>query len=226
MRKLTAAIVAVLVVVGATQYVQTRVAPKQPETPRPSSPLPASKSRERSFRVEERFGPLHADLERRQAAPEADKHSVPTVTDERRQAMGPADDADDQADDDDPAEMEQLKRTLLTDPDPDERIGAVIMLTGEEGPESLSMLLEAMGDPDPEVRLAVIEALGDRAEELSPDTLVPALRDSDPEVRYEAVSILGDMEDNPRAQQLIAAAQTDEDQDVRALANTSGAELP
>ena len=67
--------------------------------------------------------------------------------------------------------MDELKQTLLSDPDPDERIGAVLMLTGEEGPESLRMLLDAMDDPDPEVRLAVVEALGDRTEEISPDTL-------------------------------------------------------
>ena len=54
--------------------------------------------------------------------------------------------------------------------DPDERIGAILMLTGDEGPESLRMLMEAMDDPDPEVRLAVVEALGDRVEELTPGT--------------------------------------------------------
>jgi hypothetical protein len=172
----------------------------------------------RSSRVEERLGQLRDDFERRQVGggnPAPNKRAVPTMSASNRKAMEDGDDEEGD-DDEDPKEMAELKHTLMTDPDPDERIGAVLMLTGEEGPESLNMLLEAMGDPDPEVRLAVVEALGDRAEELSPDTLTPALRDSDPEVRFEAVSILGDME-TPEALAIVRGMRTDPDDDVRAL---------
>lgn len=221
MRGLTVAVGAVVVVVVAAAVYLHR-GETESETAPPASKQPpqaASKGAERSSRVEERLGQLREDFEHRQAGAEPMKREVPTLAPDKRKAMEPKDEeADDGSDDEDPEEMEQLKHTLLTDPDPDERIGAVLMLTGEEGPESLNMLLEAMGDPDAEVRLAVVEALGDRAEDLSPDTLNPALKDTDPEVRFEAVSILGDMEDNPQAQAMVRAALSDPDDDVRTLA--------
>ncbi|SRR5579862_6820824 len=230
MRGVTVAVVAVaVVVVAAVMYLRSG-GPEPPPAPAPVANAPLAKNPEpgttkhddagdRSSRVEERLGQLREDFERRQGAPEAPKRAMPTVADSaQRKAMEANDEADDDGDDEDPEEMEQLKHTLLTDPDPDERIGAVLMLTGEEGPRSLSMLLEAMGDPDPEVRLAVVEALGDRSEDLSPETLIPALKDSDPEVRFEAVSILGDIEDNPQALDLVRAAQNDPDPDTAALA--------
>ncbi len=229
MRGATIAVVAVaVVVVAAVMYLRSgepeappaaAPAAKAPVAKNPGSAVKQDEAGDRSARVEERLGQLREDFERRQGAPEAQKRAMPTVADSaQRKAMEANTDADDDGDDEDPEEMEQLKHTLLTDPDPDERIGAVLMLTGEEGPRSLSMLLEAMGDPDPEVRLAVVEALGDRSEDLSPETLIPALKDSDPEVRFEAVSILGDIEDNPQALDLVRAAQNDPDPDTAALA--------
>jgi len=190
-----------------------------PPLVRPQSQAPAKKL-PRSARVEERLNELRGDPERRQveaANPAPNKRELPTVPAHARvREMDPDDEADDE-DAEDPEEMEELKEILHTNPDPDERIGAVLMLTGEEGPESMRILLETMDDPDPEVRLAVVEALGDRTEELSPGTLDSAMRDPDAEVRFEAISILGDIE-TEEALQMVRAALNDPDEDVRALA--------
>jgi len=210
MRGLTVAIVAgvVVVLVAAALYLRSDVAPEPPPRPvaRPAAPAGApGKPMERSARVEERLGQLRDEAEKRQggvAKVAPDKREMPTMTDDQRAALERK--ADSTGDDD--------------DEDPEERIGAILMLTGEEGPESLHMLLDAMSDPDAEVRLAVVEALGDRAEELSADTLTPALRDPDPEVRFEAVSILGDMDDDPEAKQMVKSAKSDPDPDVSELA--------
>jgi hypothetical protein len=221
MRGLTVAIGAgVVLLIALAVYLRSGDAapPERPvETKQAQQP---SKGPQHSTRVEERLGQLREDFEKRQlgvAKAEPNKREVPTMSAKQRAAMEKSGAENDDGDDEDPQEMAELKHTLLSNPDPDERIGAVLMLTGEEGPESLRMLLEAMDDPDPEVRLAVVEALGDRAEELSPDTLTPAMRDTDPEVRFEAVSILGDME-TPEAMQMVRGALTDQDEDVRALA--------
>jgi hypothetical protein len=150
--------------------------------------------------------------------PQPNKRDVPGL--DRRQQAEQDDDGDSEDDDgdaEDPQELEELKQTLFSDPDPDERIGAVLMLTGDEGAESMRMLLEAMDDPDPEVRLAVVEALGDRAEELSPASLRGVVHDPDPEVRYEALSALGDIK-TVEARQMVQAAKQDPDEDVRDLA--------
>lgn len=223
MRGLTAAVVAgvVVILVAAALYLRNGSTGESaaPPAPRVQPQAAAPKGSERSARVEERLSQLRDDIEHRQvgaANPPPNKRGVPTMA-ARQPARDEDDSGEEPADSEDPKEMAELKHTLMSDPDPDERIGAVLMLTGEEGPESMRMLLEAMDDPDPEVRLAVVEALGDRSEELSPDTLHTAVGDPDAEVRFEAVSILGDME-SPEALQMVRLALNDNDDDVRALA--------
>ena len=71
-------------------------------------------------------------------------------------------------DPDDLEDLEEARNTLLNNPDPDERVGAVLMLTGAEDAQTLSVLTDAMDDPGPEVRLAVVEALGDYSDDLDP----------------------------------------------------------
>lgn len=194
----------------------------------PAAPAPrlrpaggAAAPEERSQRVEERLGTLRAEHERKQAeaAPAASERQAPTASEKSRQLRSQAEDAMlVEEGDDDPEEIAEARETLLNDEDPDERIGAILMLTGSEGPESMRLLMEAMDDPDAEVRLAVVEALGDRVEELTPGLLVKPLRDPDPEVRFEAVSVLGDMEDNGEALELVRQATEDPDADVSTLA--------
>ena len=171
-------------------------------------------------RVQDRLGQLRADYEKRQAddQPAAVKREAPTAS-KKDQVMREKAERDLTVDDsdDDPDELAEARDTLQNNEDPDERIGAILMLTGDEGPESMRILMETLGDPDPEVRLAVVEALGDRVEELTPGLLAKPLSDPDAEVRFEAVSVLGDMED-PDALTLVKGALHDPDEDVRALA--------
>ena len=174
-------------------------------------------------RVADRLNQMRNDFEQRRLeaanGPGPNRRIAPTASAKSKDMVDNANKelAEDDGDDD-PEEMEELRTTLFNDPDPDERIGAVLMLTGDEGPESMRMLIEAMDDPDPEVRLAVTEALGDRSDEINPDTLTKALNDKDAEVRFEAVSILGDMDDNPEAQQRVKAYLNDPDPEIRELA--------
>jgi HEAT repeat protein len=123
----------------------------------------------------------------------------------------------DDLDPDEYQDFDEIKDTLQNDPDPDERIGAILMLTGMEGEPAWRLLADSMQDPDAEVRLAVVEALGDYSEDIQPDILVPALNDADAEVRFEAYGILGDMESD-EAMSLVRNGLQDSDEDVRALA--------
>ena len=174
----------------------------------------------RNPRVQDRLGQLRADYEKRQADdnPVAGRREAPTasVKAEKLRERAEKDLAVDDSDDD-PEELAEARDTLQNNQDPDERIGAILMLTGDEGPESMRLLMETLDDPDSEVRLAAVEALGDRVEELTPGLLAKPLSDPDAEVRFEAVSVLGDMED-PEALQLVKNALQDPDEDVRALA--------
>ena len=176
----------------------------------------------RSNRVEDRLGTLRAEYERRQAesAPAVSQREVPTASEKSERMRQAAEDqvVAEEESDDDPEEIAEARETLFNNEDPDERIGAILMLTGSEGPESMRLLMEAMDDPDAEVRLAVVEALGDRVEEINPGLLSKPLRDADPEVRFEAVSVLGDMENNTEALELERSATEDPDEDVKALA--------
>ena len=143
--------------------------------------------------------------------PEANKRQVPVP---KR-----GNDVDDTAPKGNPQEVTRLERMLLSDADPDQRASAALLLSCEEGPESLNTLLEAMGDADHEVRLAVVEALADRSDELNPEALGPATRDADREVRLEAVNALGDMaEDKPTALKMLRAALNDPDREIRSTA--------
>src|SRR5262245_20198299 len=216
MRGMMAAVGAAVAVILVLVFLYRRGGETPAPEPAVSSVRPQPRAnnqannKERSARVEERLNELRDDTEHHQMRPGAanpppNKREVPTISARKRAAMENEAEGED---DEDPEEMAELKHTLMTNPDPEERIGAVLMLTGEEGPESLRMLLDAMDDPDPEVRLAVVEALGDRAEEISPDTLTVAMRDQDAEVRFEAVSILGDME-TPEALSMVHGALND-----------------
>lgn len=168
-------------------------------------------SDDRRARVQERLERLRSDSEQRRVDQvTAQKRDLPDLPKAKR------DEADDEDNEPDP-EDEELKQTILNDPDPEERASAVFMLSGAEDKDTLRVLMQAMDDSDAEVRLAVVEALGDYSEEISADVVTPALRDGDPEVRFEAVGVLGDM-DTPEALEAVRGALNDEDPDVRELA--------
>lgn len=218
MRFLTAA-----TIVGAAILVLVIAVSLRIDSPPEAPPLPprrvavARTPSSRADRVQNRLGQLRSSYEQRRAAAPKPKSRVDDLP-ERAKAPVPAMmEGDEPLDAEDEQELEELRETLLHDPDPDERIGAVLMLTGDEDEETKTLLLDAMNDEDPEVRLAVVEALGDFAEELSPDALFPALNDSSAEVRFEAVGILGDME-TPEALAMVRSSLNDSDEDVRTLA--------
>jgi HEAT repeat protein len=183
---------------------------------------PDSANKARSARVEERLNQMRnsegghkervmAPSNRGQNLPHRDVAMPPgagKVTEEKYP---------DDLDPDEYQDFDEIKETLRNNPDPDERIGAILMLTGMEGEPAWRLLADSMQDPDAEVRLAVVEALGDYSDDIQPDVLVPALNDSDAEVRFEAYGILGDME-SPEAMSLVRNGLQDSDEDVRALA--------
>jgi HEAT repeat protein len=195
--------------------------PARPRAGAGPAPNAAAGGAARSARVEDRLNQLRADYDKRQLDdnPSAAKREAPTASAKAQQMreLAQRDLVQDDGDDD-PEEINEARETLHNNQDPDERIGAILMLTGDEGPESMRLLMESLEDPDPEVRLAAVEALGDRVEELTPGLLVKPLRDEDAEVRFEAISVLGDMDDNPEALELVKEALNDPNEDNRALA--------
>jgi hypothetical protein len=120
-------------------------------------------------------------------------------------------------DEDDVEEVDEYRNVILDDPDPDERVGAILMLSGNEHPEAIATFVRALDDEDAEVRLAAVEALGDYIETIEPTSLARVIDDPDPEVRFEAISILGDFE-TPAAYDLVRQALDDPDEDIRELA--------
>ena len=231
MRGLTAVIIAgvAIIIVAVMVFVRTE-APREPGSavPRAEKAVPFADQgveRPRNARVGDRLDQLRSVYEQRQlggAKLQPPKRELPPRAPGGR-AMEPVEPLVREGgeleafDEDEAEELEELRETLLNDPDPDERMGAVLMLTGSEDAEALRVLVDAMNDPDAEVRLAVVEALGDYAEDLNPEVLLPALDDPDAEVRFEAVGILGDME-QAQALALVREALDDPDEDVRALA--------
>jgi hypothetical protein len=243
MRSLTGVIIAGAIVLIIAVAVSLQMGPAGPQYPDASSPpggaatgrepklaakapasdagAPGPAKNRRSARVEERLERLR----------EADRDKVRVFTPSTRgqdlpqrelvmppsAAGDPAQDYPEDLDDDEREEFDSIKETLLNNPDPDERIGAILMLTGMEGEPAWRLLADSMQDPDAEVRLAVVEALGDYSDDLQPDILAPALNDADAEVRFEAYGILGDME-SPEAMALVRSGLQDPDEDVRALA--------
>src|SRR5215468_8480041 len=134
MRGLSAAViagVAVLLIAGAlylrrgTPPVETAPPPAPPAAAARPQPKAPPKSMERSARVEERLSELRNDFDQKQVGaapnPAPNKREVPTMAGGRHRE---AEASDDDADAEDPDEMDQLKQTLLTNPDPEERIGA------------------------------------------------------------------------------------------------------
>lgn len=120
-------------------------------------------------------------------------------------------------DEDDVDEVDEYRDVILDDPDPEERVGAILMLSGNEHPEAISTFVRALDDADAEVRLAAVEALGDYIDTIEPSSLSRVIDDPDPEVRFEAISILGDFE-TPAAYEMVRQALDDPDEDVRDLA--------
>ena len=117
----------------------------------------------------------------------------------------------------DVAEIEELRDTLLNNPDPDERADAVFGLSVEDNWDALQALLDARNDNDPEVRLEIAQALSDFDEYVTISDLSGLLEDENADVRFEALDIVGDKE-TPEAVEVARRLMKDPDPDVRSLA--------
>lgn len=113
------------------------------------------------------------------------------------------------------SEIESLKQTALSDPDPDERISALWSLSISDEAQALPVLASALRDEDREVRLAAVQELGGLEEEAGVvDALAVAIHDQDAEIREEVVRLIGDTED-PRAADLVRQLLNDPSREVR-----------
>ena len=109
----------------------------------------------------------------------------------------------------------------VEDKDPEQRMQAIVLLSGTEDPEAIPFLREALSDPDAGVRLAVVKALGaaDFPGDAPTELLATVIReDADSENRLEALKVLTSS-DNEQATVVAKQALDDPDEDVRALAN-------
>jgi hypothetical protein len=225
MRGLTAALLVIAVLAVGALVISWREDDRESRVPESGRISGQARPDNKPGGMQDRLSHLRDSYDRRQLRGEekeapkekARRPEIPTPSarDKMVQAVGTED--DEEFDEDDIEEVEELRDVILNDPDPDERVGGILMLSGNEHPDAVNTLVKAMNDEDNEVRLAAVEALGDYTETLQPEVLVPALDDPDPEVRFEALGIIGDME-TPRAMELVREALDDPDEDVRALA--------
>jgi hypothetical protein len=213
MRFLTGAVIAgaAILILAVAVFVRF-VAPTDLPPAVLQAPRLHQSAQERSARLSDRLVKLRSQYEGRPHAPR--RRELPPRSNVQTKIANmnlPDPDPEDLED------LEEARNTLLNNPDPDERVGAILMLSGAEDAQTLSVLTDAMSDSNAEVRLAAVEAIGDFSDELDPDILRPALIDSSAEVRFEAVGILGDIE-KPEALDMVRAALNDPDEDVRSLA--------
>jgi HEAT repeat protein len=117
---------------------------------------------------------------------------------------------------DENADFDEVRNTLVNDPDPDERVNALSQLDFDH-PDALDVVVQALSDRDPEVRMAALEELWANTDEPPLDILNVVLDDPDPEVRAEAVRMISDSED-VLAEDLLRQALGDADEDVRSEA--------
>ena len=117
----------------------------------------------------------------------------------------------------DEPDLNALKQVIASDPDPQNRLTAVMLVSTIEDPSVVPVLAQALKDSDSDVRLMAVQALGEFSGPEPLQAVETALNDSDPEIRFEALSVLADLGgDSTRA--VIQRALKDEDEDVRALA--------
>lgn len=111
--------------------------------------------------------------------------------------------------------FESVKRTALSDPDPDERVRAIEALSFyDDDTAAVGVLSVALSDPDADVRMAALDELGVIVDDPPLPMLETAMNDGDPEIRASALRMLSDSEDEGRWP-LIKAALADPDEDVR-----------
>jgi HEAT repeats len=212
--------------------------------PAPEAPVPAIHPAHRDARVEDRLNELRTEWARRsehgaelgQQKAAANKPHQPVGEITERQlprpdlptppaaavpAGEPGKDAIDQALAANPfaAEptLENLKPLALSDPDPQTRITAVLLLGTLDQPGAVAVLAQAVHDEDSDVRLMAIQALSGYQGSDAVQAVQPALSDPSPEVRFEALGTLAQI-GGPAARDAVKTALNDDNDDVKALA--------
>ena len=113
------------------------------------------------------------------------------------------------------ASAAQIIAGSLRDPDPTERLAAILGLGDVGGEVAARVLTEALGEvQEPLPRCAILLALGWTEAPDALDPLSRCLRDRDPLLRYYAAVALGEAEDPAVVEPLVAAAG-DSDAQVR-----------
>ena len=198
----------------------------------------------RSARVEDRLKQLRSEWIMRnehpevagqianRPAPAGQMPAAPTAPAEpgrdvgQNPATAPTEGAESEMSDDSPLDdalnadepdLNALKRVLLSDPDPQNRLTAVLLIGTLEDDAAVSVLGQALKDSDEDVRLTAVQALGDFTSAESAQVVQTAMRDPSAEVRFEALSVLADI-GGDGARTAMQQATSDEDEDVRALA--------
>ena len=191
----------------------------------------------RSARVEDRLNQLRADWAshgeqkepageiRERKAPQAQMPAPPTAP---AVAEHPSEDLIESGSDNptaaldaalsqDEPDFNALKQVATSDPDPQNRLTAVMLLGTMEDAEAVPVLAQALKDSDADVRLMAVQALGDFTGPESAQAVEIALNDPSPEIRFEALSVLADI-GGEVGRAAVRRAANDEDEDVRALA--------
>jgi HEAT repeat protein len=186
----------------------------------PDEPVRPIRSTARSQRVQDRLEQLRQDWASRKATGGAGpSRALPggRVVQQRPAMPEPVPDSDPPLFENEP-EFETLKAMATTDPDPQNRLVAVVILATSEDPNALPVLSQALEDADPDVRLTTVEMLGDfGTSEAAASALAKALDDPVPDIRFAALGVLADL-GGQVALDAVQKALDDEDADVRALA--------
>jgi HEAT repeat protein len=190
---------------------------------RPSQTPPQPKlASDHQARVQERLARLRQEFARRRQSDTGERHFQERSLPRGRPALPapppPAVDvpAEPPMFEEEP-DFEELKRLAVSDPDPENRLVAVVLLGTSENPEALPVLTQALNDKDQDVRMTAIETLADFSGPEPVEAIQRALDDPSPEVRFEALGVLADI-GGEAAIAAVEKALNDEDEDVRALA--------
>lgn len=196
-------------------------------------PVQVIRPAHRSARVEDRLNQLRADWAARGEGPGAvgeiherkapaaqmptPRAGEPDSPDQPENAVDNPSAALDAALAQDEPDFDALKQIALTDPDPQNRLTAVMLLGTLENTDAVSVLAQTLKDSDSDVRMMAVQALGDFTGNEPVEAVQIALNDPNPEVRFEALSVLADL-GGPASRAAMQRALNDEDEDVRALA--------
>jgi len=119
-----------------------------------------------------------------------------------------------------PEDLPTLGRVALTDPDPERRAAAGVLLAASENPQAVPLLRQALADKDPKVRHTLVKEIADVdfAPDATVDLLAPVvMKDADPANRVLALQTLAGI-GGDRVTALATRLKKDAVPEVRVLA--------